>query len=247
MDEVETEHKNLDAQEVAFDAAAKAYMQPCRELLSSQQQELADEVDPRAGGPGPMHGGVSPQPELKTETGSTPNPAKLRERIAKIDMVEELIDLGLTIQLNNFKAQAAQVAADKAKAVADSAQGAARAAETGRQATDQTVEGLSRIRDQMSSIGETITRLNEQSQAVGDIVSTVTDLAEQSKESTKQVRGILTEVQKATGKAVLAAEQGCHKVEIGDADEQPVQAADDHEKQGDEVECAHDILSVGVE
>ena len=146
--------------------------------------------------------------------------------------------------------QTAQVAADKAKAVADNAQGAARAAEAGRQAADQTVEGLTRIRDQMGSIGESITRLNERSQAVGDIVSTVTDLAEQSnllavnasieaakagdmgkgfavvaqeirtlaeqsKDSTKQVRAILTEVQKATGKAVLAAEQGGKTVADG--------------------------------
>ena len=146
--------------------------------------------------------------------------------------------------------QTAQVAADKAKAVADNAQGAARAADAGRQATDQTAGGLNRIRDQMASIGESITRLSEQSQAVGDIVSTVTNLAEQSnllavnasieaakagdqgkgfavvaqeirslaeqsKDSTKQVRAILTEVQKATGKAVLATEQGGKSVADG--------------------------------
>lgn len=146
--------------------------------------------------------------------------------------------------------QTSQVAADKAKAVADSAQGSSLAAEMGRKATDQTVQGLNLIREQMSSIGESITRLSEQSQAVGDIVSTVTDLAEQSnllavnasieaakagdmgkgfavvaqeirnlaeqsKDSTKQVRAILTEVQKATGKAVQAAEQGGKSVADG--------------------------------
>ena len=146
--------------------------------------------------------------------------------------------------------QTSQVAADRAKAVADSAKGAALAAETGRKATEQTVEGLNLIRDQMGSIGESITRLNEQSQAVGDIVSTVADLAEQSnllavnasieaakageagkgfavvaqeirnlaeqsKDSTKQVRAILTEVQKATGKAVVASEQGVKIVADG--------------------------------
>jgi methyl-accepting chemotaxis protein len=146
--------------------------------------------------------------------------------------------------------QTAQVAADRAKAVADSAQGAASAAETGRQATEQTVQGLNLIREQMSSIGENITRLSEQSQAVGDIVATVTDLAEQSnllavnasieaakagdmgkgfavvaqeirnlaeqsKDSTKQVRSILTDVQKATSKAVLSAEQGSMGVADG--------------------------------
>jgi methyl-accepting chemotaxis protein len=146
--------------------------------------------------------------------------------------------------------QTAQVAADKAKAVADSAQGSVHAAETGRKATDQTIHGLNLIRDQMSSICESITRLNLQSQAVGDIVATVADLAEQSnllavnasieaakagdhgkgfgvvaqeirnlagqsKDSTKQVRTILTDVQKATGNAVIAAEQGSRGVADG--------------------------------
>jgi methyl-accepting chemotaxis protein len=139
--------------------------------------------------------------------------------------------------------QTAQVTAEKAKAVADSAKGAASAAEAGRLATGQTAQGLDLIRSQMGEIGENITRLNEQSQAVGEIVSTVADLAEQSnllavnaaieaakagemgrgfavvaqeirslaeqsKDSTKQVRTILTEVRKATGKAVVASEQG---------------------------------------
>ena len=143
--------------------------------------------------------------------------------------------------------QTALVASDKAKAVVDSSLNASAAADTGRQATERAVEGLNKIRDQMSSIGESITRLSEQSQAVGDIVATVTDLAEQSnllavnaaieaakagdmgrgfavvaqeirslaeqsKDSTKQVRAILTEVQKATAKAVFAAEQGVKSV-----------------------------------
>jgi len=146
--------------------------------------------------------------------------------------------------------QTAQVSADKAKTVAENAQEAATAAEAGRQATGQTVEGMNLMRDQVSSIIESITRLSEQSVAVGDIVSTVTDLAEQSnllavnasieaakagdngkgfavvaqeirtlaeqsKESTKQVRAILTDVQKATAKAVLAAEQGGRSVADG--------------------------------
>lgn len=146
--------------------------------------------------------------------------------------------------------QTAQVAADKAKAVADSAKGAAFAAEAGRKATAQTTQGLNLIRGQMDVIGENISRLNEQSQAVADIVNTVTDLAEQSnllavnasieaakagemgrgfavvaheirnlaeqsKDSTRQVRGILGEVQKATGKAVMASDQGIRIVADG--------------------------------
>lgn len=139
--------------------------------------------------------------------------------------------------------QTAQVAADKAKAVADSAQGAALAAEAGRKATDETVHGFNHIREHMCAIGESISHLNVQSQAVGDIVATVADLAEQSnllavnasieaakageqgkgfgvvaqeirnlaeqsKDSTKQVRAILGDVQHAAGHAVMAVEQG---------------------------------------
>jgi len=139
--------------------------------------------------------------------------------------------------------QTAQVTAEKAKAVADSSQGAALAAETGRKATDQTVLGFNLIREHMSAIGESISHLNVQSQTVGDIVATVTDLAdqsnllavnasieaakageqgkgfgvvaqeirnlaEQSKDSTKQVRAILGDVQQAAGHAVVAVEHG---------------------------------------
>lgn len=146
--------------------------------------------------------------------------------------------------------QAAQVSADKARAVADSAQGAARASETGRLAAEQTIDGLAHISDQMTLIGESITRLSEHSQVVGEIVSTVTDLAaqsnllavnasieaakagemgkgfavvaqeirnlaDQSKESTRQVRAILAEVQKATGKVVHSSELGCKSVAAG--------------------------------
>jgi methyl-accepting chemotaxis protein len=93
-------------------------------------------------------------------------------------------------------------------------------------------------------------RLGEQSQAIGEIVASIGDLAEQSnllgvnasieavkagetgkgfsvvaqevkilaeqsKQATAQVRGILGEIQKAMTKAVLLAEQGSKTVEVG--------------------------------
>jgi methyl-accepting chemotaxis protein len=47
------------------------------------------------------------------------------------------------------------------------------------------------------------------------VAQEIRNLAEQSKDSTKQVRSILTDVQKATSKAVLSAEQGSMGVADG--------------------------------
>lgn len=146
--------------------------------------------------------------------------------------------------------QTAQVASQKAKYVSESAQRVTQVSAAGRKSVDDTISGMQRIRDQMQSIAESIVRLNEQSQAIGEIISTVSDLAEQSnllavnaaieaarageqgkgfavvaqevrslaeqsKQGTAQVRGILGEIQKATSAAVLATEQGSKAVETG--------------------------------
>jgi methyl-accepting chemotaxis protein len=102
----------------------------------------------------------------------------------------------------------------------------------------------------MQAVAESIMRLGEQSHAIGEIVASVGDLAEQSnllgvnasieavkagetgkgfsvvaqevkalaeqsKQATAQVRGILGEIQKAMTKAVMLAEQGSKTVEVG--------------------------------
>ncbi len=76
--------------------------------------------------------------------------------------------------------QTAQLSSQKAKTVSDTAQKAAQIAQAGKTATDETVQGMNRIREQMSSIAESMMRLSEQSQAIGQIVATVEDLAAQS-------------------------------------------------------------------
>jgi methyl-accepting chemotaxis protein len=76
--------------------------------------------------------------------------------------------------------QTAQVSSQKARYVSESAQKAAQVSQGGRKAVEGTIEGMSRIREQMESIAGSILRLSEQSQAIGDIVATVNDLAEQS-------------------------------------------------------------------
>lgn len=146
--------------------------------------------------------------------------------------------------------QTAQVTTNKALAVSESAQKVAQIAQGGRKSTTDVVDGMARIRKQMESIAASMVRLSEQTQTIGQIVSTVEDLAgqsnllavnaaieaakagehgkgfgvvaqevkslaEQSRQATERVRGILDEIQKATAAAVMATEQGSKTVEAG--------------------------------
>ncbi len=146
--------------------------------------------------------------------------------------------------------QTAHLASQKARNVSDSAQRAVQISDNGRKSTQDVEQGLLRIRRQMELIATSMVRLSEQSQAVGQIIATVEDiatqsnllavnaaieaakagshgagfgvvaqevksLAEQSRQATSQVRGILGDIQKATASAVLATEEGSKAVEAG--------------------------------
>ena len=74
----------------------------------------------------------------------------------------------------------AEVSSDKARYVSDTAQKAAQVSQSGKRAVEQSVEGINRIRGQMEAIADSIMKLSEQSQAIGEIIATVNDLAEQS-------------------------------------------------------------------
>lgn len=146
--------------------------------------------------------------------------------------------------------QTALVSSQKAKTVSEASQNAAAVAQSGRKSVEEMIAGMDRIRTQMESIADRMIRLNEQSQSIGQIVTTVEDLAaqsnmlavnaaieaakageqgkgfavvaqevrnlaEQSRQATSQVMGILTEVQKAINAAMLATEQGAKTVEQG--------------------------------
>ncbi|MEX0982575.1 MAG: HAMP domain-containing methyl-accepting chemotaxis protein [Bacteroidales bacterium] len=146
--------------------------------------------------------------------------------------------------------QAALLSSQKANNLSDNAKRVAQVSQNGQKAVEETLEGMNHIRKQMDEIAQTVIRLSEQSQSIGGIIASVTDLAdqsnllavnaaieaarageqgkgfavvaqeirnlaEQSKQATMQVRNILNEVQKATGAAVLATEQGNKAVEEG--------------------------------
>lgn len=146
--------------------------------------------------------------------------------------------------------QVSQLSSQKAQYVSDSAHRALQVSQNGQKAVEETAMVMDRIREQMETIAQTIVRLSEQSQSIGGIIASVTDLAdqsnllavnaaieaakageqgkgfavvaqeikslaEQSKQATAQVRGILSDVQKATSSAVMATEQGSKAVEAG--------------------------------
>jgi len=76
--------------------------------------------------------------------------------------------------------QTAQVASQKATQVSDSAQRSVQISQTGRKSAKDVGAGMSRIQAQMEAIAASMVRLSEQSQAIGQIIATVEDLAAQS-------------------------------------------------------------------
>lgn len=76
--------------------------------------------------------------------------------------------------------QTAELSTRKAKFVSDSAQKAAQVAQVGKKSVDDSIQAMKGIRDQVESIAESVVRLSEQNQAIGEIMVSVNDLAEQS-------------------------------------------------------------------
>ena len=76
--------------------------------------------------------------------------------------------------------QTAQQSNQRAKHVQESAQRTAAVSEIGRKAVNDTIAGMNQVKAQMESIAQSVVRLAEQGQAIGEIIATVNDLAEQS-------------------------------------------------------------------
>ena len=76
--------------------------------------------------------------------------------------------------------QATNLSNQKTKEVSERSQKSAEIAELGRNSTQKTVDGINKIGQQMDSIAGNIIKLSEQSKAIGEIITSVNDLAEQS-------------------------------------------------------------------
>lgn len=76
--------------------------------------------------------------------------------------------------------QTSQVSMEKAENVSKSADRTARISRAGKEATENTMTGVSRIKKEMHYIAESTVKLSEQTQRIGEIINTVTDIADQS-------------------------------------------------------------------
>jgi methyl-accepting chemotaxis protein len=75
--------------------------------------------------------------------------------------------------------QTAHVSNQKAKYVSESAQKVVKVTQSGKDAIEEAVAAMSRVREQMGFIAESSIKLSEQNEAIGAIAVTVTDIAEQ--------------------------------------------------------------------
>ncbi|MFO7540355.1 MAG: methyl-accepting chemotaxis protein [Chloroflexota bacterium] len=69
---------------------------------------------------------------------------------------------------------------DKAKLVAEQSQHITQVSQRGQKAVVETIASMNQIKDKVSGIAENILALSEQSQQIGEIITTVNDLASQS-------------------------------------------------------------------
>jgi len=76
--------------------------------------------------------------------------------------------------------QTAEVSNQKANEVSQSAQKTSAISIDGSRSIMETIEGMNKIKTQMESIANIVVRLSEQSQTIGEIATSVSDLAEQS-------------------------------------------------------------------
>ena len=145
-----------------------------------------------------------------------------------------------TAQVTSQKARSVAEAAQNAVQISESGRRATTETTAGMQRIREQMEvigeGMMRLSEQSQAIGQIIASVDdlaqqsnllavnasieaakagEQGKGFAVVASEVKSLADQSKQATMQVRAILTDIQKATGAAVLATEQGSKAVETG--------------------------------
>lgn len=76
--------------------------------------------------------------------------------------------------------QTAYISDKKAEQIAGDAEATVQFSEKGKKSAEDTVSGMNRIQEEMEYIAESIVTLSEQTQNIGEIISAVNDLADQS-------------------------------------------------------------------
>lgn len=85
-----------------------------------------------------------------------------------------------TVATVNQVAQTAQQSAERARSLAEAAGRTAEVGQRGRVAVEQAVEAMTALKAQVDALAGNAVGLAEQTQAIGDIISTVTDIADQT-------------------------------------------------------------------
>ncbi len=97
-------------------------------------------------------------------SGATETAASVTEAATTVEQVKQ------TSQMSNQRASDVAVIAERAVQIS----------QTGEQSVQEAIEGMSLVRDQMQSIAESVLKLGDQSRAIGEIITAVSELAEQS-------------------------------------------------------------------
>ncbi|MEZ0373339.1 MAG: methyl-accepting chemotaxis protein [Candidatus Sericytochromatia bacterium] len=155
----------------------------------------------------------------------------------------------ITNEVQNIK-QSAEIVTDNARIVAETAAEASGISSDGESAVTESIQGVERIKEQIESVAGKILELSSQTQAIGNIISTVDDIAkqskflafnasieaskvgeygkgfaivaneiknlsEESKEATKKIGEILSEIQGLTNTSVMLAEDATKLADSG--------------------------------
>ncbi len=192
---------------------------------------------------GPIREGVNTLAATASQISSTIAQLASNASEAAAAVAETTTTVDEVRQTAQVAADKAKAVADNAQGAARAAQAGRQATDQTseglsriREQMSSIGESITRLSEQSQAVGDivsTVTDLAEQSNLLavnasieaakaGDmgkgfavVAQEIRSLAEQSKDSTKQVRAILSEVQRATGKAVMEAEQGGRSVADG--------------------------------
>lgn len=176
--------------------------------------------------------------------------AEDQNRLVEEDRVRlQMIVEEITTEISSIQ-QNSEIVTDNARIVAETATEASGISSEGEEAVQESISGVERIKEQIESVAAKILELSSQTQAIGNIISTVDDIAkqskflafnasieaskvgeygkgfaivaneiknlsEESKEATKKIGEILSEIQGLTNTSVMLAEDATKLADSG--------------------------------
>jgi len=167
-------------------------------------------------------------------SGAAETASAVSETTATVEEVKQAA--GVSSQKAKYVSESAQKVAQVSQAGRKSVEDTIAGMQRIQEQMESVAESIVRLSEQGQAIGEIIAAVNdlseqsnllavnaaieaaragEQGKGFAVVAQEIKSLAEQSKQATAQVRTILGDIQKATGAAVMATEQGAKAVEAG--------------------------------